>query len=212
MSSAALKFSLEGEKKPTVLTRDHDHSGAKVKPKRPKSSFAPFFNASYGISTSNSNPFSEANGSYILPNSSGNNTAHAAVSTSHNYNPFYKYISNKNDKYYLNSKDDMTPSGSVKPHGNTISNYYSNSNNQTNHQIVVKKCMSNTLHNSQFFTKKNLVTASSPNSNSTLSIADHLIVKAASKPREDSEQTSDPNNFFNSNSNYYKSRSFQRYR
>ena len=70
---------------------DH-HGNKKLKPKRPKSAFAPFFQNSYALTPNNYN-----NSSYLLNSNS-----------SLNQNPFYKYISSKNEKYYLyNNKDDF---------------------------------------------------------------------------------------------------------
>jgi hypothetical protein len=190
----------------------------KAKTKRPKSTFAPFFNhsSSHGFNL-NSFPQPINTSSYILPNS-GPIAASPHSTTSHNQhtaamknNPFYKYISNKNEastqhhphilqQQQQRDNEFMSQSGFALnrlPHtsSHTISNFYHPQqlpDKQTSTQLGG---LNNTFTSSQqLFAKKSL----KPSTNSSEANCN--------------SSSADPSSIFNSNSSFYRNRIFNRHR
>jgi hypothetical protein len=113
------------------------------KSKRPKSAFGPFFQSSFAIA-----PQTPPSTSYLI---NSNSTLSLNQQQHHTHNPFYKYISSKNEKYYLkNSKDSFKSTSALainpSPNNNSIINKPSN--------LYIKKnlkCASSVNNNNNIF-------------------------------------------------------------
>jgi hypothetical protein len=192
--------------------------------KRPKSTFAPFFNPANSPFNNNNNNNPAAfhqppcNASaYILPNTNGLLTT-SNISPPMSSAPLYKYISNKNEKYYFNGRDELAAAqgfASSRPHGSTIANFYSHGSAVAVGVTTSSSgsSMSNNGFTStqQLFAKNALKTSASCNGYYGSHNNEH-VQQLQQHPHPSPQFITDPIGFFNSNSTYYKNRIFNRHR